>query len=127
MEGFATMDHKAGREVVIVEAVRTPIGRGHKEKGYYKDVHPSNLLAKTYSEVIERAEVRGHAHVRRHVVAAGTAQLLARPRGRRLGARPQDDLAVRGGQSRQAARDGAAARDAEPFLHSRSALLLRPS
>ena len=29
-----------GREVVIVEAVRTPIGRGHKEKGYYKDTHP---------------------------------------------------------------------------------------
>src|SRR5204863_6126804 len=51
------MDHKAGREVVIVEAVRTPIGRGHQEKGYYKDVHPSNLLAKTYSELIERAGI----------------------------------------------------------------------
>jgi acetyl-CoA acyltransferase len=46
-----------GREVVIVEAVRTPIGRGHEQKGYYKDVHPSNLLAKVYSEVIERAGV----------------------------------------------------------------------
>ncbi len=46
-----------GREVVIVEAVRTPIGRGHEEKGYYKDVHPSNLLAKSYSEVIERAGI----------------------------------------------------------------------
>src|SRR3989440_3467004 len=51
------MDHKAGREVVIVEAVRTPIGRGHEEKGYYKDTHPSNLLAKTYTEVIERAGI----------------------------------------------------------------------
>jgi acetyl-CoA acyltransferase len=46
-----------GREVVIVEAVRTPIGRGHEEKGYYKDVHPSNLLAKTYSELFERTGV----------------------------------------------------------------------
>jgi acetyl-CoA acyltransferase len=46
-----------GREVVIVEAVRTPIGRGHEEKGYYKDVHPSTLLAKTYSEVVERAGI----------------------------------------------------------------------
>jgi acetyl-CoA acyltransferase len=46
-----------GREVVIVEAARTPIGRGHEEKGYYKDVHPSNLLAKTYSEVIQRAGI----------------------------------------------------------------------
>jgi acetyl-CoA acyltransferase len=46
-----------GREVVIVEAARTPIGRGHEEKGYYKDTHPSNLLAKTYSDVIERAGI----------------------------------------------------------------------
>jgi acetyl-CoA acyltransferase len=46
-----------GREVVIVEAVRTPIGRGHEEKGYYKDVHPSNLLAKTYSELIARTGI----------------------------------------------------------------------
>jgi acetyl-CoA acyltransferase len=46
-----------GREVVIVEAVRTPIGRGHEEKGYYKDVHPSNLLAKVYGELFERTGV----------------------------------------------------------------------
>ena len=32
----------SGREVVIVEAVRTPVGRGHPEKGYYKDVHPND-------------------------------------------------------------------------------------
>jgi acetyl-CoA acyltransferase len=46
-----------GREVVIVGAARTPIGRGHEEKGFYKDVHPSTLLAKTYAEVIERAGI----------------------------------------------------------------------
>jgi acetyl-CoA acyltransferase len=46
-----------GREVVIVEAARTPIGRGHPEKGYYKDLHPTNLLAKTYAEVIGRAGI----------------------------------------------------------------------
>ena len=46
-----------GREVVIVEAARTPIGRGHEEKGYYKDVHPSALLAKSYKEVIDRAGI----------------------------------------------------------------------
>jgi acetyl-CoA acyltransferase len=46
-----------GREVVIVEAARTPIGRGHPEKGYYKDRHASNLLAKVYGELFERAEV----------------------------------------------------------------------
>ena len=41
----------------IVEAVRTPIGRGHPEKGYYKDTHPNELLGKTYTEVIERAGI----------------------------------------------------------------------
>ncbi len=46
-----------GRDVVIVEAVRTPIGRGHAEKGYYKDTHPNELLGKCYTEVIERAGV----------------------------------------------------------------------
>jgi acetyl-CoA acyltransferase len=40
-----------------VEAVRTPIGRGHREKGYYKDVHPNVLLGTTYSEVIKRAGI----------------------------------------------------------------------
>ena len=51
------MRQAEGREVVIVEAVRTPIGRGHKEKGYYKDTHPNTLLAKTYTEVIERSGI----------------------------------------------------------------------
>jgi acetyl-CoA acyltransferase len=51
------MDHQRGREVVIVDAVRTPIGRGHAEKGYYKDTHASNLLSKCYTEVVERAGI----------------------------------------------------------------------
>jgi acetyl-CoA acetyltransferase family protein len=46
-----------GREVVIVEAVRTPVGRGHPEKGYYRDVHPNDLLATCYREVLDRAGV----------------------------------------------------------------------
>ena len=51
------MSSQQGREVVIVEAVRTPIGRGHPEKGYYKDTHPNELLGKCYTEVIERAGI----------------------------------------------------------------------
>ena len=47
----------SGREVVIVEAVRTPIGRGHPEKGYYRDTHPNALLGAVYTEVIERAGI----------------------------------------------------------------------
>jgi acetyl-CoA acetyltransferase family protein len=54
------MQHGTGREVVIVEAVRTPIGRGHPEKGYFKDTHPNELLGKVYSEVIERAGIDAH-------------------------------------------------------------------
>jgi acetyl-CoA acyltransferase len=51
------MSAQQGREAVIVEAVRTPVGRGHLEKGYYKDVHPADLLGKTYTEVLDRAGV----------------------------------------------------------------------
>jgi acetyl-CoA acetyltransferase family protein len=51
----------SGREVVIVEAVRTPVGRGHEEKGYYKDVHASTLLARTYAELIDRAGIEASA------------------------------------------------------------------
>jgi acetyl-CoA acyltransferase len=51
------MPMESGREVVIVEAVRTPIGRGHPEKGYYKDTHPNELLGRCFTEVIERAGV----------------------------------------------------------------------
>jgi acetyl-CoA acetyltransferase family protein len=56
-KGTVTMSQGHGREVVIVEAVRTPIGRGHKEKGYYKDVHPNELLGTCYTEAISRAGI----------------------------------------------------------------------
>jgi acetyl-CoA acyltransferase len=51
------MSADRGREVVIVEAVRTPIGRGHREKGYYKDIHPNELLGRCYTELIERTGI----------------------------------------------------------------------
>jgi acetyl-CoA acetyltransferase family protein len=51
------MSGQDGREVVIVEAVRTPIGRGHPEKGYYKDTHPNELLGAVYTELIARAGI----------------------------------------------------------------------
>ncbi|HWC27361.1 MAG TPA: thiolase family protein [Solirubrobacteraceae bacterium] len=51
------MNGQQGREVVIVEAVRTPIGRGHPEKGYYRHTHPNELLGTCFTEVIERAGI----------------------------------------------------------------------
>jgi acetyl-CoA acetyltransferase family protein len=49
--------HGNGREVVIVEAVRTPIGRGHPEKGYYRETHPNELLGRCFTEVISRTGI----------------------------------------------------------------------
>jgi acetyl-CoA acyltransferase len=46
-----------GREVVIVEAVRTPVGRGHPEKGYYRDTHPNELLGRCFTELLARTGV----------------------------------------------------------------------
>src|ERR1700709_454364 len=67
------MQNGAGREVVIVEAVRTPIGRGHPEKGYYKDTHPNELLGTCYAELIARA---GTAAAEVEDVIAGCVQQL---------------------------------------------------
>ncbi len=46
-----------GREVVIVEAARTPIGRGHPENGWFRGIHPNALLGTVYRAVIERAGI----------------------------------------------------------------------
>ena len=51
------MQNGNGREVVIVEAVRTPIGRGHPEKGYYKDTHPNELLERSGVDASEVEDV----------------------------------------------------------------------
>jgi acetyl-CoA acyltransferase len=46
-----------GREVVIVGAARTPIGRGHREKGWFRDIHPNDLLGAAYRGVIDQVGV----------------------------------------------------------------------
>jgi acetyl-CoA acyltransferase len=45
----------SGRQVVIVDAVRTPIGRAHRDKGAYRDTHPNALLGACYKELIDRS------------------------------------------------------------------------
>jgi acetyl-CoA acetyltransferase family protein len=42
---------------IIVDAVRTPVGRGHREKGIYRDTHPADLLGLTFREVLRRARI----------------------------------------------------------------------
>jgi acetyl-CoA acyltransferase len=46
-----------GSEVYIVEAVRTPVGKSHPERGWYRDVHPNAMLAACYTELVNRTEI----------------------------------------------------------------------
>jgi acetyl-CoA acyltransferase len=44
-----------GRDALIVEALRTPIGKSHPERGWYRDTHPNVLLGTVYSALLDRA------------------------------------------------------------------------
>jgi acetyl-CoA acetyltransferase family protein len=48
---------EAGRETLIVDAVRTPIGRAHPEKGVFRDTHPNALLARCLEELVARSGI----------------------------------------------------------------------
>jgi acetyl-CoA acetyltransferase family protein len=48
---------ESGREVVIAEAVRTPIGRAHPEKGAFRDTHPNTLLAACLTALVKRTGI----------------------------------------------------------------------
>ncbi|MCW3040370.1 MAG: acetyl-CoA acetyltransferase [Solirubrobacterales bacterium] len=45
----------ASREVVIVDAVRTAIGRSHPEKGAFRDTHAADLLEACLVALVERS------------------------------------------------------------------------
>jgi acetyl-CoA acyltransferase len=45
------------RNAVVVEAVRTPIGRAHPEKGMYRDVRADDLSADLLKALIDRAGI----------------------------------------------------------------------
>ncbi len=47
----------SGRDVVIAEAVRTPIGKSHPEKGWFRDTHPNAMLAACYQDLVARSGV----------------------------------------------------------------------
>jgi acetyl-CoA acyltransferase len=42
------------RQAVVIDAVRTPIGRAHPEKGYYRDVRADDLSADLMKALLER-------------------------------------------------------------------------
>ena len=56
-DGLRSPFTDAGREVVILEAVRTPIGRSHPEKGVFRDTHPNTLLARCFEALVARSGI----------------------------------------------------------------------
>ncbi len=49
------------RSAVVVEAVRSPIGRAHKEKGMFRDVRADDLSADVMKALLDRAKLPGDA------------------------------------------------------------------
>jgi acetyl-CoA acyltransferase len=45
------------KTAVIIDAVRTPIGRAHKEKGYFRDVRSDDLAAACVRALVERTGI----------------------------------------------------------------------
>ena len=45
------------KTAVIIDAVRTPIGRAHKDKGYYRDVRSDDLAAVCLQALVERTGI----------------------------------------------------------------------
>lgn len=43
------------REVLISEAVRTPMGKSHPDRGWFRDVHPNEMLGRVYTELVQRS------------------------------------------------------------------------
>lgn len=41
--------------MVIAEAVRTPIGKSHPEKGWFRNTHPNAMLAACYQDIVARS------------------------------------------------------------------------
>jgi acetyl-CoA acyltransferase len=46
-----------GRDVFLVEGARTPFGKAHPEKGWFRDTHPNDLLGAVYRDLLGRAGI----------------------------------------------------------------------
>src|SRR5438874_12527755 len=58
MEMIDQLRRTAMRHTVVIEAVRTPIGRAHPEKGIFRDVRADDLSADLMRALLERAGVQ---------------------------------------------------------------------
>src|SRR5947209_2553640 len=57
MTGPLALRRTPMRQAVVIEAVRTPIGRAHPEKGMYRDVRADDLSADLMKALLERSGV----------------------------------------------------------------------
>ncbi|KQY50067.1 MULTISPECIES: thiolase family protein [unclassified Nocardioides] len=46
-----------GRDAWIVEALRTPMGKAHPDKGWFRDTHPNVMLGAVYTALLEATGV----------------------------------------------------------------------
>ncbi|KAF0960186.1 thiolase family protein [Rhodococcus sp. T7] len=46
---------RSSREVIIAEAARTPMGKSHPDRGWFRDTHPNDMLGAVYTDLIRRS------------------------------------------------------------------------
>jgi acetyl-CoA acetyltransferase family protein len=49
-----------GRDALIVDALRTPAGRSHPERGWYRDIHPNVMLGAVYAALLDATGLAPH-------------------------------------------------------------------
>ncbi|HWC81695.1 MAG TPA: thiolase family protein [Pseudonocardiaceae bacterium] len=52
MAEISTPFTRHARETLIVEALRTPMGKSHPQRGWFRDTHPNAMLAAVYSALL---------------------------------------------------------------------------
>ena len=52
-----------GRTAWLVEALRTPMGRAHPARGWYRDVHPNAMLGSVYAALLDATGIAPGAPV----------------------------------------------------------------
>jgi acetyl-CoA acetyltransferase family protein len=50
-----------GRAALVVEALRTPMGKSHPERGWFRDVHPNAMLGAVYTALLRSAALAPEA------------------------------------------------------------------
>ena len=75
------------KSAVVIDAVRTPVGRASADKGYFRDVRAEDLSANVMRAIVERTGVEKAVDRRRQMGLRSTA--------RRTGIRRRTDCVPR--------------------------------